>query len=336
MARPVADLYDRVRHLVPELAKFLIVGGIGTVVDLGGAAVLHSKYHMGPLTAKGISLSLAAVITYLGSRFWTFRHRDNQPLLREGMLFLGLNVIGLLVAEAVIACTTYVLGYRDPIAYNIASLLGTGLGTIFRFFAYRKWVFLAPATPEPAGVPAFAAHAPWEPMDWEPEPAMAHSAPPVRQPRQVRLQNSVIPNGVLATPMARATPPARPPAPAWQPTPGFQPAASFQASPAREPAPTYQAAPAWQPAPAQAAQGWQPAPAQAAQGWHPAPAQAAQAWHPAPAQAAPAWHPAPAQAAPAWQPAPAAQAAPAWQAAPRQAVRHAPTGPRSPGRHRKR
>jgi putative flippase GtrA len=267
MARHVADLYGRVRHLVPELAKFGIVGGIGTVVDLGGAAVLHSKYHMGPLTAKGISISAAAVITYLGSRFWTFRHRENQPLLREGMLFLAFNVVGLLLAEAVIACTTYVLGYKDPIAYNVASLVGTGLGTIFRFFAYRKWVFLAPATQEPAAVPEPAARAPWEPMDWTPPPAPAHAVWPVRPPRSVRLQNSVIPNGAVATPMATAPAPAWPPAPAWQPVPASQTAPAFQPAPTFHAAAWFQAAPAFQPAPGfhQAAPSFQAAPA-----WEPA------------------------------------------------------------------
>jgi len=188
MARRVAGLYDRVRHLIPELAKFGIVGGIGAVIDLGGAAVLHSSYHEEPLTAKAISISVATVVTYIGSRFWTFRHRENQALHRETVLFFALNVVGLLIAEVVIACTTYVLGFKDPIAYNLASLIGTGLGTIFRFYAYRKWVFLAPAAPPAPPAPAVMetpSYAPWEPMreqpepwQWEPEPAFATATAP--------------------------------------------------------------------------------------------------------------------------------------------------------------
>lgn len=181
MVRRVAGLYDRVRHLLPEMAKFGIVGGIGAVIDLGGAAVLHSSYHQGALTAKAISISVATVVTYLGSRLWTFRHRENQALHRETVLFFALNVVGLLIAEAVIACTTKVLGYKDPIAFNLASLIGTGLGTIFRFYAYRKWVFLAPAAPPvPTAARPVPAYTPWEPLReqpghwaWEPEPAMA-------------------------------------------------------------------------------------------------------------------------------------------------------------------
>jgi len=223
MVRRVAGLYDRVRHLVPELAKFGIVGGIGAVIDLGGAAVLHSSYHQGALTAKAISICVATVVTYVGSRLWTFRHRENQALHRETVLFFALNVVGLLIAEAVIGVTTHVLGYKDPIAYNLASLIGTGLGTIFRFFAYRKWVFLPPAEPSaPAEVMEASGYAPWElPRErlerWEPEPAMApaYSGQRTQQPSEVVLQKSFIPNDAVAPHLATATAPAWPSGQAW-------------------------------------------------------------------------------------------------------------------------
>jgi putative flippase GtrA len=154
MGRPVADLYDHVRQHGPELVKFGIVGGLGTIIDLGGAAVLHSVYHVGPLESKALSITAATIFTYLGSRFWTFRHRVNQALLREGSLFVLLNLVGLVIAEMVIGLTTYGFGFKSALAYNAASVLGTGLGTIFRYFAYRRWVFLA--APTTATVPAIA------------------------------------------------------------------------------------------------------------------------------------------------------------------------------------
>src|ERR1700686_2328802 len=135
----------RFTELIPELAKFGVVGLIGSVVDLGGAAYLHGDVGVGPMVSKGLSLCAATVVTYLGSRFWTFRHRVNQALLREGVLFVALNVVGLAIAEVVIAITTYGLGREGALAYNAASVVGTGLGTIFRYFSYKKWVFLAGA-----------------------------------------------------------------------------------------------------------------------------------------------------------------------------------------------
>src|ERR1700726_3919744 len=135
----------RFTELIPELAKFGVVGLIGSVIDLGGAAYLHGDVGVGPMVSKGISLCAATVITYLGSRFWTFRHRVNQALLREGILFAALNLVGLAIAECVIALISYGLDMKGTLAYNAASLAGTGFGTIFRYFSYKKWVFLAGA-----------------------------------------------------------------------------------------------------------------------------------------------------------------------------------------------
>jgi putative flippase GtrA len=195
MAFTAPGLYSRVRTMLPEILKFLVVGGLGTVIDLGGAALLHSKYHFEPLAAKAVSVTLATLFTYLGSRFWTFRERENQSVRREAVLFFVLNVVGLLIAEAVIGLVTYVMGLRGPLEYNAASFIGTGLGTIFRFYAYRKWVFLDPegasaAMPLP-DAPAFPDYPPWE-LDpaflaaeaavQAPLPAPTYSSPWARQP----------------------------------------------------------------------------------------------------------------------------------------------------------
>ena len=158
--RRMASLRKRVADLVPELAKFGVVGLIGSIIDLGGADYLHVHMGVGPMVAKGLSITAATIVTYVGSRFWTFRHRVNQALLREGVLFVVLNVIGLGIAEIVIAITTYGLDARSELAYNLASVAGTGLGTIFRYFSYKKWVFLAgaPGVVVAAGEAAVSGH----------------------------------------------------------------------------------------------------------------------------------------------------------------------------------
>jgi putative flippase GtrA len=166
MALTAPGLYSRLRPMLPELVKFCVIGGIGTVIDLGGAAVLHGRYHYEPLAAKAVSVTVATVFTYLGSRFWTFRHRENQKMHREAVLFFVLNLVGLLIAEAVIGFESYVLKLHSTVDYNIASVIGSGLGTIFRFYAYRKWVFLAPSQPPSArqrpGTSAVPDYPPWE------------------------------------------------------------------------------------------------------------------------------------------------------------------------------
>jgi putative flippase GtrA len=200
MALPAAGLYSRYRHLIPELLKFGVVGGIGAVIDLGGAAVLHGKFHVEALEAKAISTVIATVLTYLGSRFWTFKHRENQALGRELALFIVLNVIGLVIAEAVIAVVTYGLGRHSQLEYNAASVVGTGLATIFRYFAYRRWVFTAPAegsalassTPEAEPFPDYP--------PWDLDPAYAAAAASAGASAW-ELESSDIPNGPATSPL---------------------------------------------------------------------------------------------------------------------------------------
>ncbi len=153
MGSLVTGAYRRFADLIGELAKFGVVGVIAAVVDLGGAAFLHGALGVGPLTAKAIAIAAATVVSYVGNRFWTFRHRANHALIREWVVFVMLNLIGLVIAEATIWFTYYVLGLHGAVAFNLASVAGTGLGTVFRYWSYKKWVFLAPVQDGPGPEP---------------------------------------------------------------------------------------------------------------------------------------------------------------------------------------
>jgi putative flippase GtrA len=140
----VRGLYQRFRHLIREGAKFGVVGGIGFLVTDGGTNLLQSPLH-GWLKANVVATLTATVVTYLGSRYWTFRHRQRGGMGRETVLFLVLNGMGLGIQLACLGFTNYALGLTDKLASNIALFLGICLGTVFRFWSYRKWVWIAPA-----------------------------------------------------------------------------------------------------------------------------------------------------------------------------------------------
>ena len=48
----MVSLRKRFADLLPELTKFGVVGLIGSVIDLGGAAYLHGAVGIGPLVSK--------------------------------------------------------------------------------------------------------------------------------------------------------------------------------------------------------------------------------------------------------------------------------------------
>ncbi|WP_018221133.1 GtrA family protein [Salinispora pacifica] len=151
----IHSLLDRFGHLVHELSKFATVGGIAFLVDFALFNLLTSVQDVEQVTAKTISTVVAATFAFLGNRFWTWRHRRGGNPAREYALFFIFNAVGLGITVAVLAISRYGLGqiwpevFQTPLADNIASyLVGTGLATLFRFWSYRRFVFV------PAGTPA--------------------------------------------------------------------------------------------------------------------------------------------------------------------------------------
>lgn len=144
-------LVARFQHLIREVGKFGIVGAVAYVVDFGLYNVLLAG-QWETLTAKAAATAVAATVAFIGNRFWTWRHRERSGLAREYGLYFFFNAVGLGIGLACLAISHYGLGhlwpavFQNTVADNISSLgIGMVLGTIFRFWSYRRFVFLAPA-----------------------------------------------------------------------------------------------------------------------------------------------------------------------------------------------
>jgi putative flippase GtrA len=139
---PLPDVPSRGARLLRELAAFGVVGLLAFVVDLGTFNAARQLLDLGPLTAKTSSVILATTVAYAGNREWTFRDRKRAGAARQYALFLLLNGVGLLIALGCLGFTYYPLGLRGPLAENLsANGVGLVLGTAFRFWSYRRWVF---------------------------------------------------------------------------------------------------------------------------------------------------------------------------------------------------
>jgi putative flippase GtrA len=137
----VRGLYERFRHLIHEGSKFLVIGAVGTVITFGVANALNP---IGRYKAITIATILATVFTFLGNRYWTFKHREGQGTTRDSIVFFVLNGIGLLIYYGCIGLTDLAGQGKSKVWYNVALVVGTGLGTLFRFWSYRKWVWVSP------------------------------------------------------------------------------------------------------------------------------------------------------------------------------------------------
>ena len=151
--------------LYREVMKFGAVGGVAFVVDTGVFnLLLHTAVGESvgldhkPLTAKTVSVLVATVVAWVGNRYWTFRHRRRASPRREFVLFAVMNAAGLAISLACLGFSRYILDLDSPLADNISgNVIGLGLGTLFRFWAYRRFVFthdhLGRLDPVPPGTP---------------------------------------------------------------------------------------------------------------------------------------------------------------------------------------
>jgi putative flippase GtrA len=141
--RLVRFLPERFQQLAHEIMKFGLVGVLNTLINLlVFNALLLSIDDVGRVKANFVATAIATVFAYVMSRYWTFKDRPSEhSTSREFTLFVIFNVIGLGIESALIAGTVYIIGTSTIVAVNIAKVAGLGLGTIFRFWAYRTFVF---------------------------------------------------------------------------------------------------------------------------------------------------------------------------------------------------
>lgn len=140
----LSRLRKRYDVLAREMAKFGTVGAIAFSVDLALLNLLSVGLGVPELRSKVASTVVATAVSFALNRQWTFRHREQKGLGRESALFFALNAVGLAITLVVIAAVTYGLGLRGALALNAANIFGTGLGTLFRFWSYRRFVWLHP------------------------------------------------------------------------------------------------------------------------------------------------------------------------------------------------
>ena len=142
--------------VVREMVKFGAVGAVAFLVDVGTFNLLRFGLGDGgplehkPITAKILSASLATVVAWLGNRLWTFRHRRRASAGHELALFVAFNLAGMAIALGCLWFSHYVLDLRSARADNIsANGVGLVLGTLFRFWAYRLFVFRVELADDP-------------------------------------------------------------------------------------------------------------------------------------------------------------------------------------------
>ena len=131
-------MIDKIKNnkLLMQILKFVIVGGIATIIDFGVLVLLKEVFGMKPVIANVISFTVSVIYNYIASVKWVFDVNKNQDKKTQFVVFVILSVIGLGINTLIIWLCDDVLG----IYYLIGKVLATGIVMVFNFVTRKMFL----------------------------------------------------------------------------------------------------------------------------------------------------------------------------------------------------
>lgn len=131
---------ERVRRAAGLSARFLIVGALSTVIEIGLFNLFFVVFGWGPVWAKIASSLIALVNAYFGNREWAFRNRGKHGRTREAVLFLLVNGVCTALGAAIVWAGEALFG-RGTLVVNLVNIVSIGIVVVVRFALYHWVVF---------------------------------------------------------------------------------------------------------------------------------------------------------------------------------------------------
>jgi len=122
-----------------EVGSFLVVGVLAVILDF---ALFNVLWQVGwaVWAANAAALLISMTFAFVGNYKWTFAHREIKSLLHAYAAFAGINAVAVGFIEAAVVIVE-VAAQPGALWINVIKAATTGLATIGRYFAYKKWVF---------------------------------------------------------------------------------------------------------------------------------------------------------------------------------------------------
>lgn len=133
--------------------RFAIVGSVGAVVDFGVLNLLAIVFDVPTVWASVVSFIAAVGSNFTWNRLWTYPDSRSKPIVQQGVQFLLVSLIGLIIRTPLFALIEHnllrLLSGAMPVrwisaqvvAHNIALAVVIGVVMIWNFIANRYWTY---------------------------------------------------------------------------------------------------------------------------------------------------------------------------------------------------
>jgi putative flippase GtrA len=159
----IAKLTTFTRTNARELVRFLkfcVVGVIGAVIDFGVLNLLVQLASFPKVLANACSFTAAVISNFTWNRLWVYPETRGEPLRKQFVQFLVVNLAGLGINTAIfyvsdrwllgeagllagpVGALALAVGMEHfDLAYNGAKVIATGVVLFWNFFVNRLWTF---------------------------------------------------------------------------------------------------------------------------------------------------------------------------------------------------
>ncbi|MBR3229705.1 MAG: GtrA family protein [Bacilli bacterium] len=119
------------KSLYIQIFKFVVVGGIATLIDWIIYFVLFNYFHIFPLISNIISYSISVIYNFIMSVKWVFDTKD-KSMKRLLFEFIVLSLLGLIISEFIIWFFLEILSFDSIIAKILSTLIVMVINFILR------------------------------------------------------------------------------------------------------------------------------------------------------------------------------------------------------------
>ena len=127
---------ERINELLVQIFKFVIVGGIATVIDWAVYYVLYNFLNVPPLAANVFSFCVSVIYNYIMSIKWVFNVNQDKSKKLMFIEFISFSIIGLLISEFLL----FVFINKIAINEMLSKVIATAIVMVFNFVTRKMFL----------------------------------------------------------------------------------------------------------------------------------------------------------------------------------------------------
>ena len=126
--------------LLMQIIKFVIVGGISTIIDYIIFFILHDILKWNTIISNVLGFTVSVIYNYIASIKWVFDVNKDNDQKKQFIIFITLSVIGLIINTGIVyVCVDIIKLYS-----LIGKVIATAIVMVFNFITRKA--FLEKAT----------------------------------------------------------------------------------------------------------------------------------------------------------------------------------------------